>query len=223
MTADEFIKVFLSGLLYTRSTDARSAFGIGEITEQYRWNIPEPWRDALLERLDEVPELRVERREGFFTTIIHVLGFPDNLDFGGHSFEDFLEIHRLDAAIYDEVVPHQRRDWRLELVPTSDRFVNLPLNSPERREVVQGLERILHELRYNNAIAEQLAEDRDRLTAELAAVRVGVDSESIRSSFIKDFVLQTLRELGSKLKDKALDLGIDRLIMLFEKIRDIWF
>jgi hypothetical protein len=109
----------------------------------------------------------------------------------------------------------ENNDFEVD-IPASDRIVTLLHNSPERIEIEAGMQRLSETLRTNNEIASELGEDRERLSAEFEAANVGIKTERIRAGFISDTVLRILRELGTKLKDKAIDLGVERLVALFE-------
>ncbi len=111
-------------------------------------------------------------------------------------------------------------DHDLDEIPASDRSVTLLHNSPERAEIEHGLSDLVETLRTSNEVADQLGEERERISWELEAAKVAIRSERIRVGYIKDSVLKTLRELGKKLKEKAIDLGVDKLISLFEMILD---
>lgn len=129
------------------------------------------------------------------------------------------------AAFWEEARKPSATDGETldEQVPASDRMVTLLHNSPERLEIATGLEALSESLRTNNEVAAELGDDRERISAELEASRAGIQPERIRAGFIRETVLKVLRELGTKLKDKAMELGVDRLIVLFETLLDNLF
>ncbi len=113
---------------------------------------------------------------------------------------------------------HDDRISEQSPVPASDRTVTLLHNSPERIEIESAMQSLSEKLRTSNEIATELGDDRERLSAELEASQAGLRPEKIRAGFIRDTVLKVLRDIGTKLKDKAIELGVDRLIALFEII-----
>ncbi|GGO90251.1 hypothetical protein [Stakelama pacifica] len=105
-------------------------------------------------------------------------------------------------------------------IPASDRTVSLVHNSAERIEIEQGLNEISDTLRTSNEVAEVLGDDRERISAEVEGVKAVLKSERVRLGYIRDSVLKVLGELSKKLKDNAIQLVVDRLLILFEKILD---
>lgn len=84
--------------------------------------------------------------------------------------------------------------------------------SADGQALQHGLDELAEELRTNNEIAAELADDRPRILGEVRASQNLVKAGVARVSAVREVLIKVLREILNKLKEKAVELGVDKLL-----------